>query len=163
MLSFLVWNYRTISEPFSSSSGISGFLRAHFRPPLDFTWYVFRSISNFVKSFPKHTSLRRGGHPHLPIEGRPTSWAPYYLFAVLVCCANRHVPPSTRSTGFCVIWVCTSTILNSIWYRKWLTATHKWFYFKAKPQTRHLKHNATRATPSAPVNHTANNRTTEIQ
>ena len=33
-----------------------------------------------------------GGHPHLHIEGRPTSWMLYCLFAVLVCCANRHAP-----------------------------------------------------------------------
>ena len=27
----------------------------------------------------------RGGHPHLRIEGRSTSWKSYYFFAVLVC------------------------------------------------------------------------------
>ena len=28
------------------------------------------------------------------------------IFAVLVCCANRRAPTSTRSTGFCFIWAC---------------------------------------------------------
>ena len=30
----------------------------------------------------------------------------YCLFALLFCCANVHALTSTRSTGFCVIWVC---------------------------------------------------------
>ena len=44
----------------------------------------------------------------------PTSRAStfYYLFAVLVCCANLHAPTSTRSIGFCVTWVCISSSSN---------------------------------------------------
>ena len=55
----------------------------------------------------------RGGHPHLRIEGRSTSWALYNHFAVLVCCANRHAPKSTCSIGFCIIWVCISSSSSS--------------------------------------------------
>ena len=51
----------------------------------------------------------RGGHTHLRVEGHSTSWTIYYLFAFLVCCANRHAPTSTHSIGFCVIWVSISS------------------------------------------------------
>ena len=56
----------------------------------------------------------RGGHPNLRIGGRSTSWTLYCLFAVLVCCANRHAPTSTLSTGFCLIWVCISSSSSSL-------------------------------------------------
>mmetsp|Transcript_9978 Transcript_9978/g.22922 ORF Transcript_9978/g.22922 Transcript_9978/m.22922 type:complete len:444 (+) Transcript_9978:75-1406(+) len=49
--------------------------------------------------------------------GTPTEriakWILYYLFTVLVCCANRRAPTSTRSISFCVIWVCISSSSSS--------------------------------------------------
>ena len=32
---------------------------------------------------------------------------------MIVCSANQHAPTSTRSTGFCVIWVCISSSSSS--------------------------------------------------
>ena len=37
----------------------------------------------------------------------------FYYFAVLACCANRHTPTSTRSTGFCAIWTFISPSSSS--------------------------------------------------
>ena len=58
-------------------------------------------------------SPNREGHPHLRIEGHFTSWTIYFLCVVLVCCANRHDPTSTRSTCLCNIWVCISSSSSS--------------------------------------------------
>ena len=51
----------------------------------------------------------QGGTPTFALRD-VTSWT---LFAVLVCCANRHAPISTRRIVFFVIWVFISSSSSS--------------------------------------------------